>query len=154
MITRPTTDQILRECSRQLSDTVLPEVQSEHARVTVQMLEHVLRNAAIRCAHEIAWMRDETDAMESYARDVTAALPDRGTETARALAALDAAPRDSLQLEDVVDTYGRAGEALSCALEAAVAASHAELSGRATELLARRNEHELEINDNWVMIGR
>ena len=154
MISRPTTDEILRECSRQLTDVVLPDVQSEHVRVAVQMLEHVLRNAATRSAHEIAWMGEETAAMEAYARDVVGALPDRAADIEAALAALDAAPRTSLELADVIETSSRAGEALSCALEAAMAAGDGELSDGAAALLARRNERELEINGEWAMVGR
>ena len=77
MITRPTTDQLLLDCCRELLDVVLPDVQSDHVRVAVQMLENVLRNAATRAAHEIGWMRDETAAIEAFARRVSREIPSR-----------------------------------------------------------------------------
>ena len=154
MISRPTTDQILIACSRELLDVVLPDVQSDHVRVTVQMLENVLRNAAARAAHEIAWMREETEALAGFARDVVTAMPERAGETVRALAALADAPSHSLELADVVETYSRAGEACSCALEAAMAEGDAALAGRAADLMAARNQRELQIMGEWTMVGR
>ena len=157
MISRPTTDQLILECRRELLDVVLPDVQTEHVRVTVQMLENILRNAATRSAHEIAWMREESISLEAFAQDVVAAFPGGAATTQAtlaALAALAAAPRHSVDLADVVETYARDGEAFSCALEAAMTAGHPALSARAVELLAARNGRELEINGGWAMVGR
>jgi hypothetical protein len=154
VISRPTTDQLILDCRRELLDVVLPDVQTEHVRVSVQMLENILRNAAARSAHEIAWMREETISLETFARDVVAAFPDGATAAQTALSALAAAPRDSVELADVVETYSRASEAFSCGLELTLAASHPELSARAVELLAARNRRELEINGEWAMVGR
>ena len=43
------------------------------------MTETVLRNAAVRAAHEVAWMRQETAEIESYAQAVAGQAP--GTES-------------------------------------------------------------------------
>jgi hypothetical protein len=153
MNVRPSTDQIILDCRRELLEVVLPDVPSAHVRVSVQMLENVLRNVATRAAHEIAWMHEETAALEAYARDVDAAVPGDPALVA-ALQELDAAPRHSLHLADVTDTYSRAGEAMSCALEAAIAAGHEALSARAAALLRERNDRELEIKGEWTMVGR
>ena len=153
MNTQPRTDQIILDCRRELLDVILPDVASDHVKVSVQMLESVLRNVATRAAHEIAWMREETDALERYARDVAAELP-HDVALAAALTGLDGARRDSFHLEDVTDTYSRAGEAMSCALEAALAAGHRPLSDRASALLRERNNRELEIKGEWTMVGR
>lgn len=152
MISRPTTDQLILECRRELLQSVLPDVQSEHVRVTVQMLENILRNAATRAAHEIAWMREETASLEAYARSVLATSPD-GASIAEALADLGAAPSDD-HLADVVETYSRAGEAFSCALEVATREGRADLVAKAADLLAERNARELEVNGEWAMVGR
>ena len=153
MITRPSTEQIILDCRRELLDVVLPDVTSDQVRVSVQMLENVLRNAATRAAHEIAWMHEETAALEVFAREVAATLPDVADVDA-ALVALDEAPRSSLHLDDVTETYSRAGEAFSCALEAALASGDGPLGDRAAALLAARNERELEIKGEWTMVGR
>ena len=153
MNTRPSTEQIILDCRRELLDVILPDVTSDHVRVSIQMLENVLRNVATRAAHEIAWMHDEVAALEDYARDVAAAFPD-DEALAASLHALDDAPRESFHLEDVTETYSRAGEALSCAVEAAMGAGHGPLSERAAVLLRARNDRELEIKGEWTMVGR
>ena len=86
MISRPTTDQLILECRRELLEVVLPDVNTEHVRVTVQMLENILRNAATRSAHEIAWMREETIGLETFALDVVAAISSGAAATEAALA--------------------------------------------------------------------
>jgi hypothetical protein len=154
VISRPTTEQILLDCRRELLDVVLPDAQSDHVRVSIQMLENVLRNAATRSAHEIAWMREETVALETFAREVQSTIPERSAETSRALQTLATANRDSLHLDDVIDTYSKAGEAFSCALEAAMEAGHTGLTTQAADLCRARNERELEIKGEWAMVGR
>src|SRR6516165_9733511 len=109
VLSRPTTEQILLDCCRELMTTVLPALTDETAQVSVIMVETVLRNAAVRAAHEVAWMREETAEIESYARAVAGQAPSPGADSLRAaLKALAEAPRDSLHLDDVVETYCRA----------------------------------------------
>ena len=138
MIARPTTEQILEDCSRQLLEVVLPAVGDETVQVTVMMMDLVLRNMAQRAAHEIAWMTAEIDDLREYV----------GEEAAPAVGA------DDLHLDAVVERYCRAGEAFSRALEAAVAAGDADRVHRGTELLARRAKTEEEIMCGWSPVGR
>ena len=152
MLSRPTTEQILLDCCRELMTNVLPSLTDATAQVSVIMVETVLRNTAVRAAHEVAWMRDETADIEAYARAVAAQAP--GTTLATALAALAAAPRDSLHLDDVVETYCRAGNALSAALETAVASGLAPLVQRGEEILDVRSGHETEVMAGWTPTGR
>ena len=153
MISLPTTAQIILDCRRELLEVIGPEVQSDAGKVSVQMLENVLRNAAARAAHEIAWMREETISMETFARDTLAAAPDPSV-IAAALAGLDAGPRQSLHLDDVAKVYGLAGEAFSCAIEAALGGGLAELAERGAALLAARSAIEVEIMGEWGFVGR
>jgi hypothetical protein len=152
MLSRPTTEQILLDCCRELTTNVLPSLTDETAQVSVIMVETVLRNTAVRAAHEVAWMRDETADIEAYAREVAAQAP--GTTLETALAALAAAPRDSLHLDDVVETYCRAGNALSAALETAVANGLAPLIQRGEEILDVRSGHETDVMAGWSPTGR
>ena len=153
MISRPTTAQIILDCRRELLEVIGPEVQSDAGKVSVQMLENVLRNTATRAAHEIAWMRDETVAMEAFARDTLAASPG-APSIADALIALAAGPGESLHLDDVVKVYSLAGEAFSCAMEAALGGGHGELADRGAALLAARSATEVEIMGEWGFVGR
>ena len=151
MIGRPTTAQVLLDCCRVL-DEVLPAVDDETVQVRLVMLGKVLRNAAVRAAHEVAWMREETGAMEAYARTVAAATGDDGLRTA--LAALAAAPRTSLHLDDVVDVYVRTSDVLSVALEVAVADGEEELVREGESLLSARLAHENDVVGGWDSAGR
>ncbi len=153
MISRPTTEQIILDCRRELLEVIGPEVSSEAGKVSVQMLENVLRNAATRAGHEIAWMRDETLAMESYARDTLAASPGSSSISA-ALTALETGPRESLHLDDMTRVYSLAGEAFSCAIEAALGGGHTELADRGAALLAARSATEVHIMGEWGFVGR
>ena len=152
MLSRPTTEQILLDCCRELMTNVLPSLTDATAQVSVIMVETVLRNTAVRAAHEVAWMREETADIEAYAHAVAAQAP--GTTLETALAALAAAPRDSLHLDDVVETYCRAGNALSAALETAVASGLAPLVQRGEEILDVRSGHETDVMAGWSPTGR
>ncbi len=139
MIARPTTEQILNECSRELIEVVLPAVADDAVKVTVLMMDVVLRNSAKRAGHEIAWMNDE---ISELARFVGA--------TGEPVVDAD----DSLHLDDVVERYGRAGEAFAHALETAVASGDDERTSRGTALLAQRVEREQEVMCGWSPVGR
>jgi hypothetical protein len=98
-------------------------------------------------------MRDETAEIESYARAVAAQVP--GTAPLEtALAALADTPRDSLHLDDVVETYCQAGNALSAALETAVTSGLPALIQRGEEILDVRTGHETEVMAGWSPTGR
>ena len=153
MLSRPTTEQILLDCCRELMTNVLPCLTDATAQVSVIMVETVLRNTAVRAAHEVAWMREETADIEAYANAVTEQAP--GTASLEtALTVLAAAPRDSLHLDDVVETYCRAGNALSAALETAVTGGLTGLIQRGEEILDVRNGHETEVMAGWSPTGR
>jgi hypothetical protein len=153
MLTRPTTEQVLLDCCHELMTGVLPGCMDETVQVRVIMIETVLRNMAVRSAHEIAWMREETAEIAQYAQQVGAALPD-AAEIGPALTALGDAPRASLHLDDVVESYCRAGNALSAALEAAVASGRPELITDGENLLDRRTGHEVDVMAGWSPTGR
>jgi hypothetical protein len=153
VLSRPTTEQILLDCCRELTNVVLPALTDETAQVSVIMIETVLRNTAARAAHEVAWMREETAEIESYARAVAEQAP-AADAVGAALQTLAGAPRDSLHLDDVVETYCRAGNVLSAALETAVAGGLTGLVGRGEELLDVRAGHETEVMAGWSPTGR
>lgn len=152
MIGRPTTEQLLLDCCRVLTADVLPEVSDETTQVRLVMLEKVLRNAATRAAHEIAWMREELAAIEEYAGAVADATAHAAVRTA--LEDLAAGPHDSLHLDDVTEVYRRAGDALSASLEAALGEGREDLVLEGEALLAARLQHEHRIVGGWDSAGR
>ncbi len=159
MISRPTTEQILLDCCAELIDGVLPAVTDEVSGARVRMLEGVLREAAARTAHEIAWMDEETAAMRAYVRrvrDEVAVLEglDPGGEPAVAVGAAAActagrAEADSLHLTAVVARYRRAGDAFSSALETARAINSDRLWDEGVAVLEQRVQHERQARGVW-----
>jgi len=153
VIAKPTTEQILLDCSRELMEVVLPAVSDETAQVAVFMLDLVLRNSAVRAAHEIAWMGEEIEELSAFAGAVLAAIPD-APALREALEGELSKPIVSLHLDDVVERYRQASEASSRAIEAAVGAGKAELVRRGAELMERRVEHEQVVMSGWSPVGR
>lgn len=148
MLSKPTTDHVINGVRATLDEQVLPNLTDEPARVAVQMMQQILRGAAVRAAHEIAWMHEEIAAI----RVVAAGAGDDAV--AEAVAALDALDAASLHLEDVQARYDKAGEVLSRCVEAAYAAGDDEAVERARAVLALRSAHEMEIIGQLDLVGR
>lgn len=152
MITRPTTDALIGDCCRELTEAILPALTDETLRLRLVMTETVLRNAAVRAAHEIAWMLQETSALTAYAAEV--AVRHASEPLRAAMAAVEASPQDSLHLADVADRYERAGQAFEKALAAAQEAGAADLVAQARELLRDRIATEKEVMATYAVVGR
>lgn len=152
MITRPTTDVLIGDCCQELTDAILPALTDETLRLRLVMTETVLRNAAVRAAHEIAWMLAETAALMAYAAEVAARH--RSEPLDAAIAAVEAGPPQSLHLADVVDRYERAGQAFEQALAAAQEAGAADLIAQARELLRDRITIEKQVMATYAVVGR
>jgi hypothetical protein len=152
MITRPTTDALILDCCRELTEAILPALTDETLRLRLVMTETVLRNAAVRAAHEIAWMREETSALLAYAAEVAAR---HGTEAPRdATAAVEGSPGTGLHLTEVVERYERAGQAFVTAMAAAQEAGEDDLVAKARELLRERIATEKEVMATYAVVGR
>ena len=146
MISSPTTDQLILDCCRELLEEVLPSVQDETAQVRLHMVETVLRAAAVRAAHEIAWMREETAEMLGFAGTVAAQLggsPDRQPIEQEVSV-------DSLHLDDVAAAYRRASDAFSAAMEVARLAGDSVLAQEAIRLLDLRVGNERSVCGGWL----
>jgi hypothetical protein len=148
MLARPTTDQVLDGIVASLTDDVLPAIQDEPARVAVQMIVQLARSAAVRSAHEIAWMHEEIDAVRAAGTASTDA------PVGEAVAALDEIDFTSLHLADVQRRYDAAGEVLSRLAEAAFADGTAHDRAAVRELLAARSAHEMAIVGQLDLVGR
>jgi hypothetical protein len=153
MLSRPTTEQLILDCRNELLNTIDPAVSAEPVKIAIQMMENVLRNCAARAAHEIAWMREESDLMVAFAHKV-AGTPCSTPAIAAALAAYDTGRSDSLHLDDVAATYDLAGNCLSAAIDAVMAAGDDELHLEARSILTTRLDHENQIMGEWAFVGR
>lgn len=157
MLSRPTTEQIVLDCRAELLSTIDAAVSDPAVKIAIQMMENVLRNCAERAAHEIAWMREETDAMIAFAEQVVAAPMVSHVARGEVDAALDSfmsSRSDSLHLDDVAATYHLAGVCMSAALEAAMASGDHDLQVSGREVLELRLAHEQAIMGEWSFVGR
>jgi len=148
VLSRPTTDQVLRQVASDLADLVLPHVDGEPARVAVQMMTQLLAGCAQRAAHELAWMHDEMAAIEAAVGDID----DDATQAA--LAAFRDAPAASLHLDDVAHRYHLASDALGAAVEHAYRVGDRVRSERLRDLLAARSATEMTIIGRLDLVGR
>jgi hypothetical protein len=152
MISRPTTDVLVEDCCRELTEGILPAIEDETLKLRLIMTVTVLGNAAVRTAHEIAWMRDETTTLLTFAQSVAASHEDG--RLGPAIDEVAAAPRDSLHLADVADVYERAGHAFDVALQVAQQFGAAELIAHAAEVLRARIETEKAVMGGYAVVGR
>lgn len=149
MLSKPTTDHVIDGVVRSLDEIVLPTITDEPARVAVQMIQQILRGAAVRAGHEIAWMHEEIAGI----RSVAASFAD-APAVAAALTALDQLDDTRLELADVQARYDRAGEVLSCTVEAAYAAGDDDAIASTRQLLEQRSAHEMAIVGQLDLVGR
>ena len=136
MLTRPTTEQILRGIVDELHATVAPALPDGPAKVAVGMMAQLLLGCAVRAAHEIAWIHEEIAAIEA----VVGVQPE--------------AHGESLHLDDVVRRYHAASEALAEAIDAAYVAGDRARAEVLRQLLEARNAHEMQIVGALDLVGR
>jgi hypothetical protein len=152
MIGRPTTEQILLDCCRELMEDVLPTLTDETTIVRIAMIEQVIRNAAARCSHEIGWMLEELPVIDGYARAVLAAAPN--DDLAAALRDAEDGADARLDLDVVTDRYARASNLFAAALETAVTSGQMHLQAEGERLLEARLTREQLVMAGWSPTGR
>ncbi len=102
------------------------------------MMDLVLRNAAVRAAHEIAWMTDEIGELEAFAgrRDAGRAPTAASTSTTSSSAT------------------GRRARRSRARWRRPSAAGDDERTQRGAALMAHRVEREQEVMCGWSPVGR
>ena len=153
MISQPTSPQLIEAACAELASKVAPFVTDPAARVVLDMTVAVLQGVGRRAANELAWMREEADAIEDVARRFVADRPD-ATALASALQAYVDAKSDRRYLADALAEYERAGEVLSCAIEAAYADGDAERKATVRRLVDHRMANENAVIGQYVGVGR
>ena len=153
MISKPTTPQLIDAACTELETRVAPAISDPATKVVVDMALAVLRGAAIRSASEVAWMREEADAVDQLAQRLVAELPD-ATELADAHRAYTEGRTGRLYLEDVLADYERASEVLSRAAEAAYSDGSAERIAAVRQLFDQRMANEKTVIGEFMAAGR
>ena len=147
MLSQPTTDQVIRGIVHDLKAIIEPELHSEPAKVALAMITQILTGCAVRAAHELAWINEESAAIEQAVGGIDDA------ETQAALADYRAAD-PTVHLDGAVIRYGHASRALSAAVEAAYRAHDQEQAARLRALLAVRSANEMAIMGQLELVGR
>ena len=154
MISRPTTEQILADCAREVRQTFMPATTDAGLKVMLEMFEQILAQCALRSGHELAWMAEEIAAIEPFVTAVVVAVAPAPSAVSAALDALHAGRTMSLHLDDRCAEYHLASEALATAMDAAYGADDGELIAAGVALLDARREREAVLRPNFFFPGR
>jgi hypothetical protein len=153
VIGKPTMPQLLGTIKLELNEKIAPALSDPTHVVAVQMMSAMLDALAVRAESELAWMREECDAIELAASEYTATHHE-AEAVARALAEYRDQASTSLRLSDVQAAYDRAGEVLSCLADAALGSNDLAEVRRVEELIEQRLATELAIVGTFVAAGR
>jgi len=153
MISKPTTPQLIDAACTELETKIAPAISDPATKIVVDMALAVLRGAAIRSANEVAWMREEAEAIDALAARLVAELPD-ATDLAEAHRAYTDGRTGSLYLADVLADYERASEVLSRAAEAAYRDGSAERIAAVRQLFDQRMANEKTVIGEFMAAGR
>lgn len=153
MIARPLCSQLLEAVRAALRQDVAPAVSDPKVAQTLGMIDAILRGVAVRCDHEIAWMREEIAEIEQTAEALIAEGIDSGGRVTEALFDLRSNRSGSDHVDDVQAEYDRAGEVLSRCLEAALPAG-GPIRQRSVAVLQSRLAREVQIRGDFELVGR
>ncbi|MGI9622530.1 MAG: hypothetical protein ACR2PK_06810 [Acidimicrobiales bacterium] len=153
MITQPSIPRLLESMRDELTEKILPVVDDPVLKVNIEMMTAVLNALAVRTENEIAWMLEESNAIESAANDLSGSMPDSSSLDA-ALDDLRSNRPESMRLSDVAASYGKASEVLSCLADAAYRSGHAEAIATVEELVDSRLATEQTAIGEFIAVGR
>ena len=120
MITSPSSSQLIESVRHELLTRIKPVVSDAEALGMLAMMDSILASVAVRCGHEVAWMREEIAEIERGAETVIHANADKSGSVAAALTALRDQRSPSDNLDQLDAEYQLAGEVLSRSVEAAM----------------------------------
>ena len=122
MFTNPSSARVLELIRESLERDVVPELQTNAAKVTVQMIQQMLVSVERRLPVEQQWMADECNRMARVLREAGAAAASRDGEAAGALRAIAERAAGAPEFPEVPafasinESYGELSELLTEAL--------------------------------------
>jgi hypothetical protein len=153
VISRPTNQQLIEAVCAELTGKVAPTISDAGTKVVLEMALSVLSCAAVRTANELAWMKEEADAIEAVARRFAEEMPEAEALSA-ALAAYDGGRTGSLYIDAAQADYALISEVLSCATDAAFASGDTARIAAVEELLRQRMANENSVTGTFLAVGR
>ena len=152
MITQPTIPRLLASIQAELTENIIPKIDDAPTKVNVEMMTALLSALTIRTENEIAWMLEESAAIEATADELLPKLD--GAAAQAALDAHRAAPPESMRLSHVTESYQRASELLSLLTEAAYASGDEQAITKVQELVNARLATEQAAIGEFIAVGR
>lgn len=153
MITAPSMPQLLETIRDELGEKVLPQLDDATTKVSVEMMMAVLNQLVVRAENEVAWMLEESAAIDAAADRLLPRLsPASALE--EAAAGFRAGRAETMHLSVVAADYQRACEVLSRLAEAAYAAGDADAIETVQELIDRRLATEEAAIGEFIAVGR
>jgi len=153
VISKPTNQQLIEAVCAELTGKVAPAISDAGTKVVLEMALSVLSCAAVRTANELAWMREETEAIDAVARRFAEEMPEAEALSA-ALAAYDEGRTGSLYIDAAQADYALISEVLSCATDAAFASGDTARIAAVEELLRQRMANENAVTGTFLAVGR
>lgn len=152
MITNPSTSELLAAVRKEIVERVVPAVQDQALVMDLTMMAALLDTLVVRSEHEIAWMREETQAVTDLAEEL---LGDADHDEAlAAVVDLLRAGDGALHLSDVRQQYNRASEVLSRLAEWAHERQDPSARARVRGLLQVRLAHQQRNIGIFSAVGR
>jgi hypothetical protein len=167
MITRPTSEQLVRVVRAELTEHVKTKIENPAVLESLGMVDALLAMVERRVDGEAAWMREEIAAIERAAAEIVGTDDDRDGRVGAGLADLRAARETESEpaMESGLETesepameilrreYSAAGEVLSRCLEAVLPVG-GERRQRFEEILRTRLAREVLIRGEFSLVGR
>jgi hypothetical protein len=150
---KPTTQQLIDAVCVELASKIAPAISDPTAKVQLDMALAILRTTAVRSGNELAWMKEESDAIEAAANQLLAQLPEAASLQA-ALTAYTSGRTGGLGLDDAVADYQLATEVLSCAIEAAYESDDEGHIATVGALVDQRHGHQQTVTGQFMALGR
>lgn len=122
MFTNPSSARVLELIRESLDRDVMPELQTNAAKVTVQMIQQMLISVERRLPVEQQWMADECNRMSRVLGEAASAAASRDGEAAAALRSIGERAAGAPEFPDVPafasisESYGELSELLTEAL--------------------------------------
>jgi hypothetical protein len=153
MIAKPTTVQLIEAARHDLQERVAPFVTDPVANVALQMSILVLGSAMVRAEHELPWMLEEADEIETVARRLVTRLPS-AEALSEALWDYEQRRTAGRNIAEVTARYERASELLSRAAEAAYEAGDPAAIREVMALFEQRRDHQNAVTGGYGAVGR
>ena len=153
MMTLPSSSQLIAVVRAELAETLDGVSNDPRVLNCLSMVDSMLGTIAVRCEHEIGWMIDEIEEIESVAAQLIGSGHDNDGRLRAGLQLLHATGPRAFDTDTVRGRYQQASTLLSDCAEIALATG-AEIRRQVEAVLSTRLAHEEQIRGALALVGR